>query len=207
MRTNFLTIQFASGFIEIPTRGSAGGLRQLDSAAARSSFFHSHHNKRLRRRALESGEGQPGGLGRSRDPPPARSHEVIKLPGSVITLLWRIDMAGAAEQAVIAESPCAFFVIVEGIKEKDGACALIESGQGTPVSGKAEVLPLVFKSLVLIVQIPILGEPHRDLRILAGFYALDLRTHGIVSIGVEGEHPYLLHQFAVFQYGIGVIIR
>jgi len=63
-------------------------------------------------------------------------------------------VAGAAQQAVIAESLGALPIVVEGVEEEDGARALIESRQGPPVGGKAKILPLVFKGLVLIVQIP-----------------------------------------------------
>src|SRR5438876_6959341 len=116
-------------------------------------------------------------------------------------------MVGAAEQAVIAKSLGALLVVVKGVEEENGGGALIKSRQGTPVGGQAESLPLVLKGLVQIDQITIFRKPNGNSWKLAGSDALDLRTHGILSVGVKGEHPHLLHQFLVFQNRVAIIIR
>jgi hypothetical protein len=60
-------------------------------------------------------------------------------------------MAGAAEEAVVAESLRAFLVVVKGVEEEDGAGALIEGCEGAPAGSKTKIAPLVLKGFVLVI--------------------------------------------------------
>jgi len=50
---NFLAIEFASGFIEIPASGPCPGLLKIDSKLIRATLFHPHHCQRIGRGTLE----------------------------------------------------------------------------------------------------------------------------------------------------------